>query len=174
VRRARPEPQHDPEPLSLRTKPEREWYGWQTLSADGSAIGVILVGAMAEEPVLSMVGFGGFLIATPIIHGLNHGDWALPSLGMRLGGFAAILGGAVIAMSGGCFSFDDGPEPADCDTRATLGEGVAVLGLVSLVSSIAIDAVFARSEPQRPGTPSFALWSDPLAGGAGVSLTVMQ
>jgi hypothetical protein len=164
--------QEPPAPAAPR-EPEREWYGWQTLSADASSFAMMFVGA-EESPALVILGLGGFALAPPIIHAIHHDDWTAPSLGMRLGGLGLIFGGFVVAFGGSCLSFGDDETPSDCDERAALGAAMAITGLGSALTAVVLDAVFARAAPRRPGTPNLALWTDPHTRAAGLSLTLVE
>ena len=67
-----------------------EWYGWQTLIADGVAI--------ASTPFVPVVGVGVYLTGAPIVH-LAHGNGARAgaSLGFRLGApLVGAVGGVVV------------------------------------------------------------------------------
>jgi hypothetical protein len=158
---------------AARREPEREWYGWQTLSADAASFGMMFLGA-ESAPGLVILGLGSFALAPPIIHAVHQGDWTAPSLALRLGGLGLIFGGAVVAFGGSCLSFGDDETPSNCDERAILGAGMAITGLASALSAVVLDAVFARAEPRRPGTPTLALWTNPPTHSAGISLTVVQ
>lgn len=172
---AEPLPQVEQQRASppAQREPEREWYGWQTLSADASSFAIMFVGAASDSPELFLVGLGAFTLAAPIIHAVHHGDWTGPSLAMRLGGLGLMVGGALVALAGGCI-FGDEELGSDCSTRAVIGSVLVLTGLASSVSAIVLDALFARAKPRRPGTPDLALWTDPHARAAGVSLTVVQ
>jgi hypothetical protein len=72
--------------------PARRWYGGYVLAADGASLLVGLTGALL--PPMALVGFGGYLVAAPIVHwSRGHVGKGFASLGLRVG---AITGGAVV------------------------------------------------------------------------------
>ena len=91
---------------ALRRSGEHEsWYGWQTLTVDASAVGILLVGAAlvtARPPMLSattaprpipfaVASLGVYAIGSPVVH-VAHGEYrhGLASLLLRI---AASLAG---------------------------------------------------------------------------------
>jgi len=155
-----------------REDDEREWYGWQTLSVDGAALAFVVGGSASGSAGASLFGLGGYLLATPIVHAVHRNSWALPSLGMRVGSVGLLVLGSLVTF-GGCFTLGE-EDPPGCGSAQTVGGVLVVTGLVGTFGSIALDAVLARSRPAPSGAPSLGLWGDPLAGVAGVSVTVVR
>lgn len=151
-----------------------EWYGWQTLSVDAVSIAIVPLSAVGENGGFALVGLGGFLFAAPIVQAVHHNSWALPSLGLRAASFGLVIGGAAVALGGGCFNLGFGEDPPGCDEREAVGSVMAVGGLLGAVTSITLDAVFARSRRVDRDAPSLSMWGDPRAGTAGVSVTVVH
>jgi hypothetical protein len=72
-----------------------KWYGAQILAIDGTTLAMAALGFGNEDPDLAAVGALGFLVATPIVHGLHgKGGRGWGSVGLRL---ALPVGGAIIA-----------------------------------------------------------------------------
>lgn len=127
------------------TGPRRRWYGWQTLTADGASLTLIVAGAgvqgeLAEGSGEALVAMGliGYGFAPGIIH-FAHGNTGrgFASFGMRLG---MPLAGAFLgaAAASGCDGFE-------CEA------GGAGLGLLfGMAGAVAIDAaVFAFDDAER-------------------------
>jgi hypothetical protein len=103
---------------------ERRWYGWQTLLADATALGVGIAGANRNELALGLTGVGIGLLGAPIIHAA-HGNWegAGASLAMRA---------AVPLLSYGILSIDDLRTPG----AALLLLGGGTIAVVAIDSSM--------------------------------------
>lgn len=113
---------------------ERRWYGWQTLLTDGAALLTL--------PEVPAVSFGTYLLGGPLVHWLNgNAEKGFLSLGIRAAPTLMIYG-ALSSCDGGGF-----------DSCVSL----AVVGVMGVLASIAIDsAVIAREKvPVEP--PSLAL-----------------
>lgn len=114
-----------------------EWYGWQTLLADGAAVTFTVMAAKEPDstPFL-MASAGTYLLGGPIVHAA-HGNWgrAAGSLGLRLGlPLAGGLAGAALAQcrQGEWF----------CG-YAEVGMGT----LIGIVAAVTIDASVLAREP---------------------------
>jgi hypothetical protein len=151
---------------------DSEWYGWQTLSLDVASLAFIAGGGAAESAGPALIGLAGLLLATPITHALHRNPWALPSLGLRAASIALVLVGGVVAVAS-CFTLGEEPKSA-CSGGRTAGTVIAAIGGAGMLGSIAADAVLARSRPVARAGASLGLWGDPLAGIAGISLTVVR
>lgn len=118
-----------------------EWYGYQTLAADGAATG-LLFGAIVTHRKLSTTFFAlsaaTYLIASPVIHGANEEPGrALGALGLRVAapvslGFLGLIVGAASDTHG--------------NWGVPLAGGMIGLGL-GIITAMAIDAAaLARHE----------------------------
>lgn len=70
---------------------DREWYGWQTLTADAAAVGLIGIGVLVKRESkdaykgLAGTGVATYLLAPPIVHGVHQrGGATAASFGMRI------------------------------------------------------------------------------------------
>jgi hypothetical protein len=50
----------------------RSWYGFQILLADGLSYAAILGSLSSHSSSGAIAGLGGYLVASPVVHGLNH------------------------------------------------------------------------------------------------------
>lgn len=102
-------------PPSPPVKPvqyEKNWYGWQTLVADGASVALFAGGLATNSGGLAGAGYVAFLLATPIVH-MVHGNIGpgFGSLGIRLFlppialGVGAIAG-LIVGGSSGSGDFD--------------------------------------------------------------------
>ncbi len=134
------------------------WYGWQTLSVDGIALGVTLTGwatVSASTPgssplgsVVLGVGLTGYALGPPLVH-LAHGRWvtALVDAGIRL--TAPIIAGAIGSV------IDLASNPNQCqDASGPCGPfvGAGVGAVVGYAGAVAFDAVFLAREPGPSAT----------------------
>jgi uncharacterized membrane protein YdcZ (DUF606 family) len=155
---------------------EQEWYGWQTLTIDALALGMIITQAAIEDGpvVLSLVGLGTYVLGAPIIHFVHENEWAAPSLGLRLGSLALMVGGAVVALSGDCFIIF-GERPSSCDRREAIGVALMIAGLVMVPVAITLDVVKARGDGSRErAVAQLRGWGNPSRGSAGLSLVIAR
>lgn len=150
-------PPHSPwvpapdEPRAVRESEsdERRWYGWQTFTADGVALGLLLLAAGSAtresgNETGTLVGLSGatYLFAAPVIHA-THGrvGMSFASAGVRV---ALPIGGMLAGLSA-----------ADCGSGSDemfCGMGEAVVGFsIGVLSAVLIDgALFAwESPPER-------------------------
>lgn len=117
----------------------REWYGWQTLLADGVAYGCLGTGLIlfsaqgshetAGPTVLLAAGVGGSLLGAPIVH-FAHGKigTGFASLGLRMSGWLLVALGS--SETGG-------------------NAGTALVGVVGLGVPTVLDASVFGYEPER-------------------------
>jgi hypothetical protein len=137
----------DDDVVDVVERPRRQWYGWQTLTADGASMLLLIAGAVAAEndtvgdsgDTMVTMGLVGYEFAPGIVH-FAHGNpgRGFASFGMRLGMpiAGAFLGAATAS---GCDGFQ-------CEAS-----GAAVGLLLGMGGAIAIDAaVFAYDDPERP------------------------
>jgi hypothetical protein len=151
-----------PEPVAMETR----WYGWQTLIADGGALGL---GIASRQPAVFLI---GYLAAPPIIH-WSHGKVGagFASLGLRVG--APLVGGLTGYMIDVSTS-----KPCGSDEWLCLrGLGGLLIGtFVGYVGAVAVDAAVLTRErvprevPPSSGVqwqPTFAVTARGATGGVG-------
>jgi hypothetical protein len=136
----RPVPVAVAAPIQVETR--SQWYGWQTLSTDGAALGVLtLGGALVDNDnsesgravIGSFVGLGAgaYVFGGPIVHAA-HQNWgaAAASLGLRVGlPLMGILIGSAVDSCG---------ANNDSDLCGAVGPGFGLL--LGISAAIAIDA----------------------------------
>jgi hypothetical protein len=131
-------------------QPASHWYGWQTLTADGTAVALLLTGVGAsaaneqsDSSTVFLVGAAGAYAAPPVIH-FAHGNIGrgVLSLGLRAG---LPLGGAFV-----------GANSRDCsDGSETCELGGVALGLFAgWAGAVAIDAAALSWEPEATPPPA--------------------
>jgi hypothetical protein len=132
----------------LRTAPreatresETRWYGWQTLIADGGALGFAVaagsVNQRANSPStgLAYASLGIYLLGGPVIHlGHQSPGRAAASLGMRAG--MPVLFGLIGAGAEHCSGGDW------CGLS-----GAAIGGSLGIIAAISLDAALLAREP---------------------------
>jgi hypothetical protein len=119
---------------------ETKWYGWQTLTSDGTtlaATGITALAFKAEGYAPAIVFLAGYLVPSPIIHAAHgNGIAALGSVGLRVGmpglgilagaaigsglleqfAWAVVLGGigaaGAIAIDAAVLGYEDVPSPS--------------------------------------------------------------
>jgi hypothetical protein len=164
---------------SVPTDRATEWYGWQTLLADGASIGLIIGGGVATGSgsnssigsMLSTVGSLGYLIGGPIVHLANGRPLpALGSLGLRAG----------LPVGGGLVGILVGLAACDRSSGGDFGSGLCVVALGALgfvggaIAAIAADAAWLARKPVEPPKPQQGMrWLpdlslSPTGGSAGV------
>lgn len=121
------------------------WYGWQTLIADGASALVLTGGLVSWTVEPTVIGYGGFLFATPIMHAI-HGNYGrmLASFGLRLL-LPAVAGGigAAIEVAGNA----ENTTAKGVVTSAGIGIGLAATACVIIdAAALAWD-----SKPARTG-----------------------
>ncbi len=130
-----------------------EWYGYQTLAADGAATGLLL-GAVASHREVSkgffVLSATTYLVASPVIHAANgQGGVALGALGLRV---AAPVSLGLLGLAIGAAS----------DTRGNWGApllgGVIGVGLGVITAMVIDTAALARKDsPVTQGTSALTL-----------------
>jgi hypothetical protein len=127
------------------------WYGWQTLTSDGSAIalGVLAYGAdkaggTSITNVFWAASVATFFVGAPVIHWTHgHVGKGFGSLGLRVGlPLGAFLAGALIGTAA-CGESDDSYVPCP------VGVG-ALAALAGLVAAPMFDAAILAREPVTP------------------------
>jgi hypothetical protein len=141
---------------------ESRWYGWQTLLADGAAVGTVIAAFSAEANRGGSTSFyvasaSAYSLAAPMVHLFHRRPLvALEDVGIRLGA------PAVLALVG--YGLGQGDHASFTPPGAL--EGIA-LGAVGVVSAIVFDAAWLASEPVAqdgaPATTSRISWSPSLS-----------
>ncbi len=137
--------------VPLPEAPATQWYGWQNaLAATPFALTFALGIRKGEKNgtvVPALVGLGGYLVASPIVH-LAHGHVgkSLASLGLNVG--IPLL--AVMVLPSGCTKDAEDPQHELCASEPNTFLP-APLRWASLLA-IAVDAAFLAHEPARPTT----------------------
>jgi hypothetical protein len=132
------------------------WYGWQTLTSDGSALalgalayGVDKGGGTTITNVFWTASVATFFVGAPVIHWTHgHVGTGFGSLGLRVGlPLGAFLAGALI---GGAACGDGNGENTIVDCPVAVGAVAAVAGLVA---APILDAAVLAREPVNPPAP---------------------
>jgi hypothetical protein len=130
-----------PESRPPREEPDRTWYGWELMIADGASV-VALVSPIPSFAVPT------HLLAPPLIHAANgEGRSAWLSVGLRSGVPLAGIGLGFL-----------GAHLGACDKASDSCHGSWVLGglLVGMaVAAIVDDTVLAWKETKDPSDPSY-------------------
>ena len=154
--------------------PERlSWYGYQTFSADATAIALLFVAAEKEWDPGAVGGVGLYLLGAPTVHAVHRRPGAVVgSLALRI--FLPFLGSALGAAS------------ADCRVQVVNDEncdfGGKVMGFVfGAAAAVVIDSAAIAWERKAPGgverpatraasspTASLSLAPVPIRDGAGL------
>lgn len=125
----------------------RQWYGWQTLVADGTSLAALLVGASLTSQRSSSDGAGdtlvgagllGYVLAPGIVHFAHRNPGrGFASFGLRLGmPLAAAFVGASLA--------------SGCNTNLCESNGAGIGVLLGMGGAVAIDAaLFAYDDAKR-------------------------
>lgn len=144
-------------PISWTPPPRRRWYGWQTLTVDGAALGLFVLAAQnGREPVVSIAvgtGLATILLGAPAVH------WAHGRVGV---GFLSLgLRVALPALAGYLLSGGPCLGGSECSLDVVLGLGL-------LATPIVIDAAVLAREPVSLAEP--ATVHEPVVTVAGLTL----
>ena len=116
-----------------------EWYGWQTLLTDASA--VLLIVPVSKAPVLGYAGIGMYGLGAPIVH-LAHGN-----PGRAAGSFALRTVLPVAGCAIGYAMFQRPDRPGEWINLSGFA-GCFLLGLGGIVAASGLDAgLLARESP---------------------------
>lgn len=67
-------------------RPQRVWYGWQTLAADAAAISLVYAGSQGGADVVTGAGAFTYAFGGPVVHGMHQQTpSAIASFGVRVG-----------------------------------------------------------------------------------------
>jgi hypothetical protein len=127
-------------------KAASEWYGYQTLGADGLALGV---GALAPSSGrgFAYAAIGTYLVGAPVVHVLNgNAGVALGDLGLRAG---APLAGALV---GGLVAGLAAPKSDSVRGLSSVASGMAYGLLAGFGLAVAIDALVLARRDVTPET----------------------
>lgn len=108
--------------------PRTHWYGWQTLVADGASVSLLF------SPYTAIVGLAGFVVASPVIHGVHgRAGAAVGSAALRL---AMPVGGALT----GLYVASKLTSPGSPNAFGNVLLGLFGGALLGMVGASAIDA----------------------------------
>jgi hypothetical protein len=124
-------------------KPQRRWYGWQTLISDGLAIGTVAYAIASaddgeegdSDAHLFIAGELTYFLGPPTIH------WAHGHVGKGFGSLAIRLGSAVVAIIG---AIQDMSVLGDGDSDPP--NGLMVAGALGMIAAIPLDAAVIANE----------------------------
>ncbi len=131
-----------------------DWYGWQIIVADTTAISIVLIGAGQEGDArigLIGAGVGAYLVGGPFVHVANgEEDSSAGSAGLRMGAPVAgfYLGGFMGSGSGG-----------EGQLGATLA-GALIGFTAGVATAMTVDAAFIAkkdAEIDRPDDAKFSV-----------------
>jgi hypothetical protein len=153
-------------------KPQREWYGWQTLLVDGAAVTAFFATEQNNNSVGGELSAAGYVLAAPVIH-LAHrnAEAAGISIALRLG----------LPLAGGLIGYaasrsDAKNEDSGLEAMAAVGLG-AFLGvaIASIVDASVLAYVDHPTTPtsSKPDRKAFQIAPSvgPLRGGLSAGLT---
>jgi hypothetical protein len=135
-------------PTVRKAWPQR-WYGWQTLTADAAALGLLSLGISSRSDVAAYAGLGTYLIVPPVIHAA-HQHWGVVGGSLVVRFLTPPIGAGVgfLAGSGACSHKNDSDQDVTCSEA-----GAAIGLLVGYVAAVAVDAAAFGWEPvARPAT----------------------
>jgi len=129
------------------------WYGWQTLLADGAALGTWIAAGFADSSAVSGVGTGIYLLGPPVIHfvhgrvGPGFGSFGIRLLAPPVGAGIGALTGLAIGGSSGEFG----------TTLGGLFLGFLIGAFVGWGTAVAIDAAVLSYEKVEPNDKTATL-----------------
>ena len=166
----------------------QEWYGWQTLTADGAAIALMASGIVAGSgpagAPLGYTGMASYVVTPAVIHGAHGhvlrgvGDAAIRVVTPVLGTIVGAFSGAALYASKARPAPADGANDYFSPGFDALFTGAAIGFLAGVLAASAIDAaVLARDDaPAARPAPSGAVLRPvvaPSRGGVSAGLTAV-
>jgi hypothetical protein len=160
--------------------PQIEWYVWQTMASDLTAISLLALSSGIENKhenastLAAVVGVGFYALGAPLVHAANgQVGKGFGSLGLRLGApLVGVLGG----LATGAASCPGEPRPDELPGGSGSSNlcpvAHAALGfLLGSVTAIVVDAsVLAKKEVLARPAVSFAPFVVPTSGGSSLGL----
>ena len=149
------------------------WYGYQTFSADATAIALLWVAAEKDWDPAAVATVGVYVLGAPTVHALHRRPLAtVGSLALRV--FLPFIGSAVGAASADCSVRVVNDE--NCDFGGTVVGFVVGAAAAMVIDSAAVawerkaPAAAERSAPRAASAPtaSFSLAPVPIRDGAGL------
>ncbi len=117
--------------------PRTHWYGWQTLLADGASVSLLC------SPYTAIVGIAGFVVASPVIHGVHgRAGAAVGSAALRL----------VMPVGGALMGLEVASKLTSPNSPNALGDvimGGLAGAFLGVLGASAIDAALLGWEPAR-------------------------
>ena len=169
-------------PPPAETAPATRWYGWEQLASDAGstllALGALGVSNSANgntSEFLAMSGAGGYLVASPVIHGMHgHPLKAFLAVGLRVA-LPAITGAIGYGLGSAAEqSANAGPPDSGTENRAAqfypTFYAVFAVPVGMAIATIVDDCLLAREDvaPTAPdrGSPTIEPRIGVVAGGA--------
>jgi hypothetical protein len=129
-----PNPAVVPPPGPAPEGTHSSWYGWQTLAADGASLGVFAIGMASWTVEPTVVGYAGFLVATPVVHVVNGNvGRGVGSFVLRL--FVPLLAGGIggaVGLIDSLASKQGDLEPAKIVPAVGIGAGVGAAACIAI------------------------------------------
>ena len=141
--------ERSPERPTWRPFAGRPWYGNEILISDAvtvslTGLGMGLAANHGNNGEVLLLGFGSYVLASPIIHGV-HERWGIATASLSMRFFVPLAGALIGANSGTCPRNDEGDD-LFCGSSAAIEAGF--LGGMALAS--AIDASLFSYENRKP------------------------
>lgn len=138
-------------------EPAKQWYGWQTLTADAFALGAvglsIAADASSSREALAWSALGIYELGGPVVH-LAHDrpGTAVGSLGLRFG--CPIAGGFVGALVGLAAAPTPSEDSLGLNTVAAVAIGAFIGVGAGIVTASTVDAAVLAREKVTPDAPA--------------------
>lgn len=143
-----------PPPNGVEAVTERQWYGAQTLIADGVSLGVLLLGVKTDETSLMVVGTAGLVLVPPFMH-WSHDNVAtgFGSLALRV---LPPIAGALLVFDG--IGYSDAKAPRN-STESAIG---TIVLLAWVPTAVSVDAAVLAYET-KPVESARTRWRPSLS-----------
>lgn len=150
--------------------PDRKWYGWQTLAADGALLAMFDIGLLAKSSGVAVPAAVGFVLASPTVHVANSHASVTPisvSTHLLLPAAGYLITAFPIALA-----------RAHVELRTKTAIGLSIGG----VAAAALDAAFFSWQPPLPNTITttsrlqwqIAPWAPSDALGMGIAIVGVE